>query len=78
MLFVRRTSGTALNNANLSEWFQYVLATYSAPFRFAPSELRHIFVDERCGNGAAEGPDGKGAARVMGNRWGGGCACACA
>ena len=70
LLFVQPTSGTALTNVNVSHWWQTMLAKYEAPFRFPPSELRHIFVDERCSRDAVQsGPDNRAAARIMGNRW---------
>lgn len=49
-----------------------MLNRFEAPFRFAPNQLRHIFVDERCSQGHVNGPENRGAARVMGNsveRW---------
>jgi len=68
LLFVLPRKGTGLSNVNLSQWFQKMLSTYKAPFRIAPMELRHIFVDERCGSDASDGPNNRAAARVMGNR----------
>jgi hypothetical protein len=50
-----------------------MLARFEVPFsKFPPSKLRHIFVDERCSHGSVNGPEMRGAARVMGNsveRW---------
>lgn len=72
LLFVHPNSGLGLNAVNLSQWFQQLLAKFDAPFRFPPSQLRHIFVDERCSAEAVGGPSGSGAARIMGNsveRW---------
>lgn len=72
LVFVQPTTGLAMTNVNLSQWFQQVQAQFSAPFRFPPGQLRHIFVDERCSAEAVAGPSNKGAARIMGNsteRW---------
>jgi len=68
LLFVLPSSGTGMSNVNLSHWWTQLLASHSAPFRMQARELRHVFVDERCGSNAVEGPDGRAAARVMGNR----------
>jgi hypothetical protein len=50
-----------------------MLSRFEVSFiKFPPSQLRHIFVDERCSRGSVDGPDMRGAARVMGNsveRW---------
>jgi hypothetical protein len=49
------------------QWFQGLLAKFKFANRFAPSQLRHIFVDERCSADCLEGPSNKAAARIMGN-----------
>lgn len=72
LLFVHPNSGIGLNAVNLSHWFQQLLSSHKAPFKFPPSQLRHIFVDERCSAEAVGGPSDAGAARIMGNsveRW---------
>lgn len=69
LLFYRFHQKTGMQAMHLSGWFTDMLSTYKAPFRFAPRELRHIFVDERCGSQSVAGPLNKGAARVMGNRY---------
>ncbi len=71
-LFVHPKSGLRLQAMHLSNWFQQLLAAHGAPFKFPPSQLRHIFVDERCSAEAVGGPANTGAARIMGNsveRW---------
>lgn len=71
-LFVMANSGLPMAAMNLSQWFSELLAKFSMPFKFPPSKLRHIFVDERCSAEHVTGPSNKGAARVMGNsveRW---------
>lgn len=71
-LFVHPRSGLGLQAMHLSQWFQQLLSTHGATFRFPPSQLRHIFVDERCSAEAVGGPSNVGAARIMGNsveRW---------
>jgi hypothetical protein len=71
-LFVHFPSGLPLSNVNFSHWWQSMLNRFEAPFRFPPSQLRHIFVDERCSTDHCNGPENRGAARVMGNsveRW---------
>lgn len=72
LLFVHPRSGMGLTAVNVSQWFQELLCNFRAPFRFPPSQLRHIFVDERCSAEHVAGPSGQGAARIMGNsvgRW---------
>jgi hypothetical protein len=72
VLFVQPSTGGAMSNVNLSQWFQKMLGRFEAPFRFAPSNLRHIFVDDMCSGKHVAGPDHNGAARIMGNsveRW---------
>ena len=71
-LFVHLPSGLPLSNVNFSQWWQAMISKFEAPFKFPPSQLRHIFVDERCGTDHVDGPEMRGAARVMGNcveRW---------
>lgn len=69
-LFVQPSSGKPLTNVNMSQWFQNMLSSFKAPFKFSPGKLRHIFVDDMCSRSG--GPSHKGAARIMGNsveRW---------
>lgn len=72
VLFVHATTGVEQTNVNLSQWFQQLLCDFDFSNKFPPSQLRHIFVDERCSADAVAGPSSKGAARIMGNsveRW---------
>lgn len=69
LLFVQENAGTGFTNVHLSYWWQRLLAKYDAPFKLSAMQLRHVFVDERCGADAStSGPGNLGAARVMGNR----------
>lgn len=70
VLFVQPSTGIPMTSVNLSQWFQGLLGSFKAPFRFPPNQLRHIFVDDMCSKKG--GPSHKGAARIMGNsveRW---------
>lgn len=72
VLFPHAASGDAQTNVNLSQWFQQILCEFQFSPKFPPSQLRHIFVDERCSAEAVGGPSNTGAARIMGNsveRW---------
>lgn len=68
-------NGAPYGAANVSQWFNALLATYNQPFKFCPRDLRHIFVDERMGGvdgTMVDGPSNQGAAYIMGNsveRW---------
>lgn len=56
----------------MMQWFQKLLSTFEMKKKFPPSQLRHIFVDERCSSDSSAGPSNKAAARIMGNsveRW---------
>jgi len=59
-------------NTDLSAWFRELLAKIERPAPvnfppFSPSNLRHIFVDERCCEDSVQGPANRAAARIMGN-----------
>lgn len=70
-LFVHKPAA-AFKSTDLSAWFQQLLAKVERPSSlhfppFCPSNLRHIFVDERCCEDRVQGPANRAAARIMGN-----------
>lgn len=72
-MFFAPCLGSVMGPSNFSVWFKGLQSRFRVSWvTFAPYQLRHIFVTERMGSDAVQGPEPRACARVMGNsvqRW---------